>query len=369
MAIAAGFALGMIELIMGADWLVKGSVRLAERLRISALVIGLTVVAFGTSAPELAVTMQATANGSPEIAIGNVIGSNIQNLMLVLGLSAMFVSLKVSRRILWVDMPLLLALTAALGVISLDGYISQSDGLLLTGTLVVYTWLSIKHGRTSRTQSTTDGVQLSGKLQATESRSSRPAESRSIVLSALQILAGLVLLAQGGNLFVEAARSLASRFGMSELTIGVTVVAFGTSLPEIVTCVLAAIRGHRDLAVGNVIGSNLFNILCVLGITSLTSAGGLPISAKAIQFDIPLMLAVTVLSFAVCLTGSRIVRGEGILMLLIFASYVGWLVAENATVASITTPIAVAGIGFTVLLVGFQIHALSRQQWSPLPNR
>ena len=139
MTIAVGFALGMIALIVGADWLVKGSVRLAERLRISALVIGLTVVAFGTSAPELAVTMQAVSNGSPEIAIGNVVGSNIQNLMLVLGLSAMFVSLKVSRRILWVDMPLLLVLTAAIGVMAMDGSIGQSDGLLLVGTLGVYT--------------------------------------------------------------------------------------------------------------------------------------------------------------------------------------------------------------------------------------
>lgn len=369
MAIAAGFVLGMIALIVGADWLVKGSVSLAERLKISAIVIGLTVVAFGTSAPELAVTLQATANGSPEIAIGNVVGSNIQNLMLVLGLSTMFVTLKVSRRILWVDMPLLLILSIALGVMSLDGHLSQSDGLLLLGTLGAYTWLSIKYGRTSSTASTAAGVQLPGKPQANEPQSSGMTENGAMALSALQILAGLFLLTAGGNLFVEAARSLAFRIGMSELTIGVTVVAFGTSLPEIVTCVLAAIRGHRDLAVGNVIGSNLFNILCVLGITSTTSAGSLPLSATAIHVDIPLMIAVTVLCYAVCLTGSRIVRGEGILMLLIFASYVGWLVAKNAAETSLTTPIAVTGLGLTLLLIGFQVYAMSRQRWLPVPNR
>ncbi|MBL6707562.1 MAG: calcium/sodium antiporter [Planctomycetaceae bacterium] len=368
MTIAAGFALGMFALVVGADWLVKGSVRLAERLRISSLVIGLTVVAFGTSAPELAVTMQAVANGSPEIAIGNVVGSNIQNLMLVLGLSAMFVSLKVSRRILWFDMPLLLVLTAAIGVMSMDGFISQDDGLLLFGTLAVYTWLSIKHGRTDEIPPSLDQTKsvssdlTSGKAVASKRNGTMP-------LSVLQVIAGLYLLAEGGHLFVEAARSLALRFGMSELTIGVTVVAFGTSLPEIVTCVLAAIRGHRDLAVGNVIGSNIFNILCVLGLTSATSAGGLPLSTTAVGIDIPLMLGVTILTYAVCLTGNRIVRGEGLLMLMIFGSYVGWLVPGSDAAMSTRNAIVGFGVGLTLLLVGFQIHALSRQRWLPLPNR
>jgi cation:H+ antiporter len=367
MAIAAGFALGMLALIAGADQLVRGSVCLARRLRISAVVIGLTVVAFGTSAPELAVTLQAAANGSPEIAIGNVVGSNIQNLMLVLGLSAMFVTLNVSQRILWFDMPLLLLLSAAISVMALDGFIGQTDGVLLVMTLGVYTWLCIRHDRDSQAdvRETSHSTDQSGIVDTPHEAASRKGE---LLRSGLQILAGLLLLTVGGRLFVEAARQLAIHFGLTELTIGVTVVAFGTSLPEIVTSIMAALRGHRDLAVGNVIGSNLFNILCVLGIASATSPGGLPLSDISVGLDIPLMLAVTVLVYAVCLSGRRVVRGEGLLLLLIFISYVGWLVASNSPDSQLTTPFAVLGAGFVLLLAAFQVHALSRQGWIPVPD-
>ncbi|NQV23574.1 MAG: calcium/sodium antiporter [Rhodopirellula sp.] len=372
MAIATGFGLGILALIVGADWLVKGAVSLAQRLQISTVVIGLTVVAFGTSAPELAVSMQAAANGSSDIAIGNVVGSNIQNLMLVLGLSAMFVSLRVSRRILLVDMPLLLVLSAALAVMAADGRISQSDGLLLVMTLLAYTCLTIRHGREKPDMLPLDSstvVEPSASLLTKKDNHETPsngtgATATSIVL----VLVGLCLLSAGGDMFVEAARTLAIRMGMSELTIGVTVVAFGTSLPEIVTCVLATIRGHRELAVGNVVGSNIFNILCVLGVASLTTQGGFTLSATAVGFDIPLMLAVTVLSFAVCLTGNRIVRGEGLFMLLIFGSYVGWLVTKEIGTPALTTPFAMGGIGLTIVLIGFQIHGLFSQRWLPVPN-
>lgn len=369
MTIAAGLVLGIVALIVGADWLVKGSVGLAQRLRISALVIGLTVVAFGTSVPELAVTLRASQGGSPGIAIGNAIGSNIQNMLLVLGVSSIFVSLKVSRRILWIDMPLLIACSAVLATMSQDGRISRGDGLLLVGALLAYTFLSIRHSRMDASGSN------SVKSDASREVSSDPVEpgthdaGGALAFNALLVLGGLALLTEGGNLLVAAARSLAAWAGISEITVGITVVAFGTSLPEIVTCVLAAIRGHRDLAVGSVIGSNLFNILCVVGVTSTTSAGGLPLSATAIGLDIPLMLAVTVLCYAVCLSGSRVVRGEGLLMLLIFASYVGWLVASNTADGGAPTLFAVSGIGLTLLLVGFQIDALSRQSWLPLPDR
>lgn len=368
MAIAVGFTLGTLALIVGADWLVRGSVQLAERLKLSALIVGLTVVAFGTSAPELAVSLQAAANGSPEIAIGNVVGSNIQNLMLVPGMTAMFVTLKVSRRLLWIDIPLLLVLSAAFAVMASDGVISQADGLLLIGTLAAYTWLSIRYSRATQSQ-THDGKFSKEQTQPAENERVATSRTGGLALSGLQVFAGLFLLAEGGHLFVESARSLALRLGLSELTIGVTVVAFGTSLPEIVTCVMAAVRGHRDLAIGNVIGSNVFNILCVLGVTSVTSAVGLPLSTEVIGMNIPVMLAVTVLVYAVCLSGNRIVRGEGLLLLLIFSSYVGWLVANNNPSSTISTPFAVTGAGLTLLLVGFQVHALSRQSWIPLPDR
>lgn len=361
MAIAAGFGLGMLALIVGAEWLVDGSVRLAKRLRVSHTVIGLTVVAFGTSAPELAVTLQAAATGSHDISVGNVIGSNIQNLMLVLGLSAMFVSLKVAPRILRIDMPLLLALTAVMAVMAIDGRISRFEGLLLVSTLSAYTSLAIRHGRSNLEPTAATDADLVERETESEQLDPSPIAIHSQVLMVLKIIIGLYLLTKGGSMFVDAARSLATRFGMPELTIGVTVVAFGTSLPEIVTCVLAAIRGHRELAIGNVVGSNIFNILCVLGIASSSVADGLTLSPSAVTFDIPLMLAITVLSFAVCLTGHRIVRGEGLLLLLIFASYVGWLVVPTGSESSLKTPFAITGLGFTALLIGFQLHALSRQ--------
>jgi len=368
MAIAAGFALGMLALILGADWLVRGAVRLAHRLKISALVVGLTVVAFGTSAPELAVSLQAAANNAPEIAIGNVVGSNIQNLTLVLGLCATFVSLKVNRRILWVDMPLLLVLSGVLAIMSLDGFISQADGFFLVATLAAYMWLCVRSGRTSSPVGAGQSHAAEQASPAAGTRVETPGQGR-LAVSGLQILTGLFLLAEGGHLFVEAARSLAVRLGFSELTIGLTVVAFGTSLPEIVTCVIAAVRGHRDIAVGNAIGSNLFNILCVLGISSVAAAGGLPLSATAIDLDIPMMLAVTVLVYAVCLSGSRIVRGEGLLLLLIFSSYTGWLVANNSPGSGFSTPFAVLGTGLALVLIAFQIHALSRQSWIAVPEQ
>ena len=372
MAIAIGFGLGILALIVGADWLVNGAVSLARRLQISSVVIGLTVVAFGTSAPELAVSMQAAANGSSDIAIGNIIGSNIQNLMLVLGLSALFVSLRVSRRILLVDMPLLLVLSAALAVMALDGQISQSDGLLLVMTLLTYTWLTIRYGREkpdiSRHDSSTGVPPSASSLTEKDNHDTPPHRAGAITTSIVQVLVGLCLLSIGGDMFVEAARTLAMQMGMSELTIGVTIVAFGTSLPEIVTCVLATIRGHRELAVGNVVGSNIFNILCVLGVTSLTTQSGLAISTTAVGLDIPLMLAVSVLSFAVFLTGQRIVRGEGLLLLLIFGAYVGWLVTKEMGTSALTTPFAIGGVGLTVVLIGFQVHGLFSQRWLPIPN-
>ena len=359
MAITAGFALGMLALIAGADWLVQGAVRISQRLCISPVVIGLTVVAFGTNAPELAVTMQAARSGSPDIAIGNIIGSNIQNLLLVLGFSALFVSLRVSRRIVLIDLPLLLVLSLALLAMASDGQISTTDGLLLLGTLAAYTWLSIRHGRTSP-----DAASV-----VVDTERDQTGSTRVTAISIAKVAAGLLLLSFGGEVFVRSASELARRLGMSELTVGITVVAFGTSLPEIVTCVLAAVRGHRELAVGNVVGSNLFNILCVLGITSSTVPGGLPLSPTVAAFDLPLMVAITVLVYAVCVTGNRVVRGEGLLLLAIFVSYVGWLTATTSGVSSVAQPCAIAGLSLTALLVGFQVYGMKLQRWLPVPEK
>jgi len=312
---------GLVLLIGGAELLVKGASRLALSLGITPLVVGLTVVAFGTSAPELAVSVRAAlaGDGSAEIAVGNAVGSNIANVLLILGLSALIAPLVVSRQVIRLEVPVMVACSVALLGLAYDGRLSRLEGTLLFAGIIAYTVFAVVQ---SRRETAADR-----KARAEDPDAAKPS---SLLADVGMAIAGLVLLVLGARWLVDGAVDLATRLGVSELVIGLTVVAFGTSLPELATSALAALRGERDLAVGNVVGSNVFNILSVLGMSALVAPAGLAVSEQARDFDLPVMLAVAALCLPVFFTGFRIDRIEGALFLLFYGLYLTFLVLYSA---------------------------------------
>jgi cation:H+ antiporter len=308
---------GLVLLVAGGELLVRGASRLAAAVRISPLVIGLTVVAFGTSAPELAVSVQAALAGSGDIALGNVIGSNIFNVLFILGISAIIVPLVVSSQLVRRDVPLMIAASVLLLVLSLDSTIDRLDGLLLFSGIVFYTsWCVWQSRREHR------DVQVEFAQQWPQGKPS----AGLILLQMGFIVAGLVLLGVGSRFLVSGAVTIAERLGVSELVIGLTIVAAGTSLPEVVTSIVAALRGERDIAVGNIVGSNLFNILCVLGMASLIAPHGIQVSTAILQFDLPVMIAVAVACLPIFFSGHLISRWEGCLFFFYYLVYTADLV-------------------------------------------
>lgn len=301
------FLLGLALLVVGADLLVKGSARIAVAAGLSPLVIGLTVVAFGTSAPELAVTVTATARGEPDVALGNVVGSNIANVLLILGLSALVSPLIVRRRLVRLDVPILVVASVVVLLLSLDGVIGRGQGAALLAAGIAYTILLVRHARGDR----------DADAPADPTRPRR----RRVALDAGAVLLGLALLVLGSGWLVQAARAIAEAVGVSELAISLTVVAIGTSLPELATSVVAGIRGQADIAVGNIVGSNLFNLLIVLGAGAAVSPTGIAANPAAVAFDMPVMLAVTIACVPIFYTGRSISRWEGALFLAFFVAY------------------------------------------------
>jgi cation:H+ antiporter len=315
---------GLVALVAGAEVLVRGAARLAARTGMSSVVIGLTVVAFGTSAPELAVSVGDALRGGDEagaIAIGNVVGSNIANVLLVLGSAAAIGgSLFVAQRIVRLDVPIMVGASVLVLVFVLNEQLGRIEGLVLLAALAVYvTWTVIAATRGSTPDIVTeydDALDPESLAQAS-------------VLSDIGFLVlGLVLLVFGSQALVNSASDIANDLGVSDLVIGLTVVAIGTSLPEVATSVLAAIRGQRDLAVGNAIGSNLFNLLAVLGVTAVVSPNAIPVAASAVQVDIPIMVAVAVACLPVFANGYVLNRWEGITFLVGYAAYLTWLVLD-----------------------------------------
>ena len=304
------FLAGLVLLVLGGNALVHGASAIAARLGVAPLVIGLTVVAWGTSAPELAVSLGAALRGQGDIALGNVVGSNIFNVLGVLGASALVAPLFVSRRLVRLDVPILIALSGAVYVLALDRRIGVGDGLLLVAAGVAYTVFAV---RTSRGE-------------APGGRAEGPGRARALAAQAGLVALGLLLLAVGARWLVAGAIVFARSLGVSELVIGLTVVAVGTSLPEVAASVIAAWRGERDIAVGNAIGSNLFNLAAVLGLTSLVAPGGVPVAEAALAFDIPVMVAVAVACLPVFFVGHAVRRGEGAAFLAYYGAYALYLV-------------------------------------------
>ena len=292
----AGFAL----LVGGAELLVRGAAGLAIALGISPLVVGLTVVAFGTSAPELAVSTLAAWHGQAGLALGNVVGSNICNVLLILGLSALAAPLPVARQVVRLEVPILIGLSALLYLFALGGRIGRAEGLLLFAGVIAYSAWTVRRSR-RETRAAAESLVETGHT------------ARGLQL--MQIAGGLLLLGIGSKWLVDGAMAVARYFGVSEMVLGLTVVAPGTSLPELATSVLASWRGQRDIAVGNVVGSNIFNILCVLGLTAAVAPSGVPVPASALRFDLPVMLAAAVACLPIFFTGHRIDRWEGGLFL------------------------------------------------------
>lgn len=309
--------LGLVLLVGGAEFLVRGAARLATAAGISSLVVGLTVVAFGTSAPELAVSVAAAYKGQADLAIGNVVGSNIFNVLAILGLSAVIIPLVVAQQLVRFDVPLMIGISFLLFLLGYDGKIGRLDGILLFGGVVTYTVFLI---RQSRKESSAEV-----KSEYEDEFGGKGGGGVWWKNVGLMVL-GLACLMMGSKWLVDSAVAIAKSFGVSELVIGLTIVAAGTSMPEVATSVVAALRGERDIAVGNVVGSNIFNVLCVLGLSSIVSPAGIHVSNAALRFDIPVMIAIAVACLPIFFTGYRISRLNGVAFLGFYAAYLGYLI-------------------------------------------
>jgi cation:H+ antiporter len=313
------FILGLVLLLVGANLLVRSASQLAAALKISPLVIGLTVVAFGTSAPEMAVSVQSAFSGQTgaDIALGNVVGSNIFNILLILGLSATIAPLVVTQQLVRMDVPVMIGVSVLTLLLALDGNIDRWNGVLLFGGIIAYTVFAIIQGRKAS---------RSVQEEYAQEIAVRPKGTGGLTMNLLIILLGLAMLVFGSNWLVDGAIAIARAFGVSELIIGLTIVAAGTSLPEIATSVMASLKGERDIAVGNIVGSNIFNILAVLGLAALVAPAGINIAPSALRFDIPVMIAAAVACLPVFFTGYRIARWEGLLFLGYYIAYTAFLI-------------------------------------------
>ena len=345
--------LGLVALTIGAEAMVRGAARLALTLGISPLVVGLTIVAFGTSAPEMAVSAGAALNGSGDLAIGNVVGSNIANVLLILGLSALIVPLLVAEQIIRQEIPIMIGASLLFVVLAMDGSISRGEGVLLLTLVVVYTvFLVIQSRRASKATIEEFADEMPGPGSRWDAHWG---------VQVLMVAAGLALLVLGADWLVDAAVAVARSFGVSDLVIGLTVVAIGTSMPEIATSLVAAFRGERDIAVGNVVGSNIFNIFACLGVAGILADGGITVSAAARNFDLWVMLAVAFACLPIAITGREIARWEGVLFLAYFVAYTAYLVLATMQHDSLPA-LSVVMLGYVLpltvitLLVSF-VHA------------
>jgi cation:H+ antiporter len=314
------FIAGLVALVAGAELLVRGASKLALSFGISPLVVGLTIVAFGTSAPEVAVSVGAVLDGKTDIAIGNVVGSNIFNVLFILGLSALITPLVVNIQLIRQEVPIMVGASLLLLALSLDGTLGLLDSALLFGLLLAYTVFLVLQSR-RETQAARDELAAEAKPATAGAWDAR------LPVQLVLIVVGLGLLVLGSDWLVSAAIVFAKALGVSDLVIGLTIVAAGTSMPEVATSITAAIKGERDIAVGNVVGSNTFNILGCLGVSGLVAGPtGLVIAPSLLNFDIWVMIAVALACLPVFLTGREIARWEGGVFLLYYAAYVAYLI-------------------------------------------
>ncbi|MGR9116741.1 MAG: calcium/sodium antiporter [Gammaproteobacteria bacterium] len=347
------FVLGLVILVLGAELLVRGASRLAVNFGVSPLIVGLTVVAFGTSAPEMAVSVRSAfaSQSGADIAIGNVVGSNIFNVLLILGISAIVAPLLVSQQLVRRDVPIMIAISALLYWMAADGTVSRPEGVLLFAGVLLYTGFAISESKKELRE-----------VQA-EYEAEFGYKNGRVAWSLGMILIGLAMLVAGSHWLVQGAVFIATSLGISDLVIGLTIVAAGTSLPEVATSIMASFKGERDIAVGNVVGSNIFNILAVLGLSAMVAPDGVKVAPAALNFDIPVMLAVAIACLPVCFTGYVISRWEGVVFLGYYAAYTTWLIL-NAGQYQVLSLFGAAMVYFVVpltlltllILVGRQLR-------------
>lgn len=311
---------GLALLICGAQALVSGASRLALALGISPLLVGLTVVAFGTGAPELSVSIQSSLGGNTSIVLGNVLGSNIYNVLFILGMCATITPLAVAPQLIRLDVPIMVACATALPFLSIDGRLGRLDGSLLVAGLLIYTTFTILQSRRERQNVATE---YAGQMAAVA------APDRRFWRHGLFIAGGLGLLGLGSDLLVQGAVAIAQTLGVSESVIGMTVVTIGTTAPELSACLVAALKGERDIVVGNIVGSNIFNVLAVLGAGALLAPGGIEVGDRMLRFAMPVMAAVCFSCLPVFFAGQAIRRWEGLLFLAYFVIYSTHLVVEE----------------------------------------
>ncbi len=329
------FLIGLVVLLYGADMMVKGASRLALSLGMSSLIVGLTVVSFGTSAPELAISVTSALKGNADLAVGNVIGSNIANVLLILGVAAALATIVVKRQLIRFDVPVMIGCGLLMWAFGLDRSYQRWEGFVLFGGSIFYTLTLIKFSR--------DNPPLQERADVDPGQSG--------VKTLAQIVGGIILLVVGSQWLVKGATDVAASLGVSSLIIGLTVVAIGTSAPELATTIVAIMRGERDLAVGNVVGSCIFNVLVVLGLTAAISPLAVPIAPPALAFDLPFMAVVLFACFPILFVGYRIFRWEGVMFLLIYGIYTTYLALNaqehsvlaqfNSTVIWIVLPLIV----------------------------
>jgi cation:H+ antiporter len=343
------FLAGLALLVLGAEALVRGASRLALAAGVSPLIVGLTVVAYGTSAPEMAISVKSALQGSAgaDLALGNVVGSNIFNVLFILGVSATIAPLVVHQQLVRLDVPIMVGTSLLVLIFALDGRVGRIEGGVLVAGAIAYTAFLVWQSRRE-----TDAV----KHEYEQEFDGAPASgARGWVGNVAFVLVGLALLVIGARWLVGASIEFARLFGVSELVIGLTIVAAGTSMPEVATSIIATLRGERDIAVGNVVGSCIFNVLAALGLASLVSPTGVGVAAAALNFDIPVMVAVAVACLPIFFTSHRIARWEGLLFLGYYVVYTAYLVLAaqqhdalprfSAVMLEFVIPITAATIG------------------------
>jgi cation:H+ antiporter len=308
---------GVGALYFGAEWLVRGAARLAANLGISPIVVGLTVVSMGTSAPELVVCLVAAMDGHSDLAMGNVMGSNLANIGLILGLTAMIRPLEVAGRVVTREIPVMVGITVLLFPLAWDGILGWPDGVILVMALVFYLLFINK--------AAADEVPEVGRsfAQLTDGPEQRGAPPRALAVDVALVVAGSVGLVLGGTAIVRSAEFLARAMGVPDMVVGLTIVALGTSLPELATAVVAALRKEADIAVGNIIGSNVFNIAAILGITSLVTP--IQVSSSVVNRELIAVLALSLLAFPVTRSAHRVRRWEGAILLVCYGLLGAWL--------------------------------------------
>ncbi|MGB9739529.1 calcium/sodium antiporter [Chloroflexus sp.] len=329
------FLVGVVLLVFGADLLVRGAASLAASMGVSSLIIGLTVVAVGTSSPEIEVSLQAAFQGQGAITLGNIVGSNIANVMLILGVAAMFGPLPVDRQIFRRDLPMMISASVLTLLLALDRELSRVDGGVMLLGLLGYVWAIWPRDETK---------------QASVSHHHRQ-HWRSVVLQLAMVVGGLALLILGANWLVGGAVAFASWFGVSELIIGLTIVAVGTSLPEIATSVIAGLRGERDIAVGNVIGSNILNLLLVLALTIVLSPQLIAVPVETVQLDLPVMIGSALVCLPIFFTRRIVSQREGSLLLVYYLSYTLYLILSASNSEELPLYNAVVGLVLVPLTV------------------